>query len=180
MKYTSQVVDFVGYQNGRGVDSIVDYYYASNSDIKDEANLPDKIVFGEKNEDGTVKTDGWWPNITDTGFSATKKYLWNFEKISFSSGEPTITPEAVISIYGKEIKEIAEFYLNNNSEDIPDPNDLPQIKNDGTIDANGWTKITKGVSVPVPSNEKRYLWNYEVTLYTDGTNFPVGPACVAV
>ena len=165
--YTSQVADFIKYKNGtngRGISGVVDYYYASTTETE---TIPEK---GDS---------AWVTNITDTGFSATKKYLWNYEQIDYDNGDPSDTTTiAVISIYSKEIKEIVEWYKVNNDESTPTV--LPVYnKEQKSWTSNGWTQKTENNKVPVPDQTNRYLWNYEFTFYTDGSFITSGPALTA-
>lgn len=165
MKYTSQSIEFIKYTDGRGVNSVVEYYYATATE---NATLP------------KPGSDAWKRKIEDTGFSAVNKYLWNYEKIEFTFGDPSTTVPGLISIWGKEIDEIYEFYMLNNSEAVP--SDAPYLDQNGEIQYPNkeWKQYTSNQNIPVPTEDNRYLWNREITLYTDKTAYNSNVACVAV
>jgi hypothetical protein len=71
MKYTSQNLDFITYKTGRGISGVVEYYYASTSDIKTNAGLPENLTDWATTPAGT----------NDKPFNEINKYLWNREMI---------------------------------------------------------------------------------------------------
>ena len=163
MEYTSQIVDFIKYTNGRGVDSIVEYYYAT---AIEDATVPN------------VGSSDWKTTIKASGHGPDKRYLWNYEKIIYSYGNPGYTTPAIISTRAAEIDKIYEFYQLNNSDQVPTT--LPT-----TTNRNGWSLLKTDIqTIPVPTEENRYLWNYEIITYKgnvqDNPNQSSGPACVSV
>jgi hypothetical protein len=157
MQYRSQSLEFIKYTDGRGVDGVVEYYYASTTDQ----------VAPEDSAD-------WKDNINDTNFNSENKYLWNYEEITFSDGVVQTTPKAVISIYAAELESITEFYLLSDSEDAP----LAPIWNENT---ESWENLGEWTDkISSPTSDKPFLWNYEVTRYTNKKEYIFGPACIAV
>ena len=68
-----QQVGYVG-QDGKGIAEVINYYQATNTDTApgyDNGN--------------------WKTNITDTGHGNDKPYLWNYEEIQYTTGDPTKT-----------------------------------------------------------------------------------------
>lgn len=162
MEYTSQIVDFIKYTDGRGVDSIVEYYYATATE---DATIPN------------VGSSDWKSTIKASGHGPDKRYLWNYEKINYSYGNPGYTTPAIISTRAAEIDKIYEFYQLNNSDQIPTT--LPT-----TTNRNGWSLLKTDItSIPVPTTTNRYLWNYEIITYkgdlNDNPNETSGPACIS-
>lgn len=101
---------------------------------------------------------------------ATNKYLWNYEKITYSSGtlEENKGPR-MIGMYskdgntGKGISSIVNKYLATNLD-------------------SGVTKNTTGWSTD-PSTQtmdatKQFLWNYEIITYTDSTTSETDPCII--
>ncbi|MFI3294064.1 MAG: leucine-rich repeat domain-containing protein, partial [Rikenellaceae bacterium] len=105
-----QGVDGVG-TNGRGIDSITNYYLASS--------LSSGV---------STSTSGWTTAVQTA--SSTKPYLWNYERIYFDDGTYSNTTPSIIGNYasdgaaGKGISTIVEYYAINDSTTAP---------------ASGWT-----------------------------------------
>lgn len=134
---------------GKGVKTITNYYLSTNS-----------------SSGITVSTTGWTETIQS--MSSSKKYLWNYEKVTYTDNSYTNTTPCIIGNYasdgtngtngvnGKGIKSIIEYYLvSNKSTDI-------------TTSTSGWS-----TNIPNMTVENKYLWNYEKISYTDDT-FTIG------
>ena len=67
--------------DGNGIKSIVNYYLATNS-----------------NSGVTISTSGWTTTIQ--AISPTKKYLWNYEKVSYTNGTVYNSTPCIIGAYG--------------------------------------------------------------------------------
>lgn len=129
--------------DGRGITGIEERYLAS----KDKTGV-------------TVNTSGWSANVQ----TPTKDlpYLWNYEIINYTSGEPTKTTPAIIGMYGavgekgdtgRGISNIEERYQLTTTNSQPSSNSFDNA-----------SKIPL-----IPDSTERYLWNREVVSYTDGT-----------
>lgn len=124
---------------GRSITTITEYYKATN----DKTNPPEKSEFST-----TIPT-----------LSNENRYLWNYEKIEYSSGDPHETGRRVIGTYGegvpgepgRSIGRIENHYL-------------------ATSLGSGVTKQTTGWSTTIqqmtPVN--CFLWNYE-SIYDTAT-----------
>ncbi len=135
--------------NGRGITSVTEYYLANN----DSGNTP-----------STSSTD-WTTTIQ--ALSSGSPYLWNFEKIDYTSGSPSITTPVIIAYYtedGRGISSITEYYLtNNNSASTP------------STSSTAWK-----TTLQVPTTASPYLWNYELVTYTDNTSSATTPVIIGV
>lgn len=112
----------------------------------------------------TTSTEGWTTSVQQ--IDAVNKYLWNYEKIIYSLGEPDISEPTIMGVFsgseaGKGIDDIIEYYAVTSDTNIPSEQD--------------WN-----LSVPELTPEKKYLWNYEVIKYTDGTEKEMKAAIVGV
>lgn len=125
--------------NGVGVLSVTNYYLAINQ------------------SDGvTNSTSGWTETVQQV--SAQKRYLWNYEKITYTDGQSVNTKPAIIGMYssdgepgsdGKGINSVTEEYGVSTSQSTQ-----PTI----------WQS-----TIPVMSALNKYLWNRETTIYTDSS-----------
>jgi hypothetical protein len=143
----------------RSITEVKNYYYATASDT---ATLPDK------------GTSVWKTTITDTGFSATNKYLWNYEEVVYdraitdnSDDTSKTTAVELISIWSKEIDHLEEYYLISKSMDSSNFNTEANRESD-------WSTALK-----TPTSTYPYLWNKETTYYTDGTNESTNPVILS-
>ncbi len=130
---------------GKGISSVVNYYLASAS------------ASGV-----TTSTSGWTTTIQT--ISTSKKYLWNYEKITYTDNTTSSTTPCIIGVYGntgatgatgaagKGISSITEYYLASASA------------SGVTTSTSGWT-----TTMQTTTTSKKYLWNYEKITYTDGT-----------
>lgn len=130
---------------GKGIKSVVNYYLASAS------------ASGV-----TTSTSGWTTTIQT--ISTSKKYLWNYEKITYTDNTTSSTAPCIIGVYGntgatgatgaagKGISSITEYYLASASA------------SGVTTSTSGWT-----TTMQTTTTTKKYLWNYEKITYTDGT-----------
>ena len=107
--------------------------------------------------------------------TSTNKYLWNYERVTYTDSSYKDTEARVIGVYGdkgatgaagkdgKGIKSITEYYL------------ATSAGSGVTTGTSGWT-----TSVQTITATKKYLWNYEVTAYTDGSSTKSSPVVIGV
>jgi len=101
----------------------------------------------------TTSTSGWTTAVQAT--TATNKYLWNYEVILYTNGGTVTTSPHIIGTHGETgatgngIKSITEYY---------------QVSSSNTTAPTSWA-----TTPPVMTSTNKYLWNYEVVTYTDGT-----------
>lgn len=128
---------------GNGISGITNYYLATSA-----------------SSGVTRETSGWTTTIQT--ISATNKYLWNYEKTTYTSGSSVSTDPHIIGTFGKDgtngtngvgISSITEYYKASNSNTTPP--------------TSGWS-----TNVDKPTVDNRYLWNYEVVTYTNGHTEP--------
>lgn len=93
--------------DGKGISSITHHYLVTN------------VTNGV-----TTSTSGW--KTSPTSVTATNKYLWYYQTINYTTGNPTNTTPAIIGVYGdtggkgetgKGIKSVTpEYYLSTSNE----------------------------------------------------------------
>ena len=171
---------------GRGVKTITEYY----------------LISAEKT--GITTTSSGWSTSIPT-MTATNKYLWNYEKFTFTDNTTATTTPKIIGIYGDKgatgetgpqgpkgnagatgpqgpqgatgpkgpqgatgatgngIKSITNYYLATASG------------SDVSASTAGWTTTVQAITA-----SKKYLWNYEVVTYTNGSTYRSAPCIIGV
>ncbi|MBR6641450.1 MAG: hypothetical protein IKL08_04580, partial [Clostridia bacterium] len=139
-------------QPGRGIKKITEYYLATS-----------------KNSGITLETSGWKTNISETILTAINKYLWNYELIEYTEGDPDKTNPVIIGVYGDKgedgtgIVSVTNYYLKSDK------------KTGITIEDNTWVTI-----IPALDATNKYLWNYEETIYTKGEPSRTSPHVISI
>ena len=110
----------------------------------------------------TVAPSQWYktpPQMTEHN-----RYLWNYETFIYSDGRTEDTPKHVIGVYGATgqdgngISSITNYYLATSQQ------------SGVTTSTYGWTTTPQTMT-----EQKKYLWNYEIISYTDKTVYTVAP-----
>ena len=140
--------------SGVGISKIAEYYAVSSSN--------------------TTEPTSW--STTVPAMTATNKYLWNYETITYSNNTTANTSKRVIGVYGDKgntgatgatgatgngISKIVNYYLATSSS------------SGVTTSTSGWTTSVQAVSA-----SKKYLWNYEVVTYTNGSTSTTTPCII--
>ena len=109
----------------------------------------------------TPSTSGWTTTVQIP--TKSKRYLWNYEKITYTDGKSMSTTPQVIGMYsedGKGISKITEYYARSKSD-----SEAP----------TSWL-----MTPPTLTSIYKYLWNYEVVTYTDDSTSQTTPAVIGV
>lgn len=146
--YTWSLIKGVDGTNGIGIKEIEEFYLIS-----------------EHNSGITIQTPGW--KEAKDGIPITTKeipYLWNYEKITYTSENFKNTTPKIIGMYGEAgrgIEGVINYYLASPNE-------------------SGITKDTPGwkTTVQTVNRTNRYLWNYEEITYNDNTFYTSEPAII--
>lgn len=141
-------------------EEIIEYYQATTTPDED-----------------TLNSEKWEKSPTRAGHDAVNKYLWNYEEIKLTNGTSLITNPVIISTQAKEIQNIYNFYIINNSNEKFST--LPTITQPGdwSYSINGTFQDGKN-GVPTTTEGNPYLWNYEIITYTDNTQVTAGPSII--
>lgn len=119
----------------------------------------------------TTSTTGW--STTPTATTTTNKYIWSYQKITYTDNTTTSSTPAIIGTHGATgstgatgatgngISKIETFFLTTSS-------------------ASGVTTSTTGWSTTptATTTTNKYIWSYQKTTYTDGTTSSSTPAIV--
>lgn len=109
----------------------------------------------------TISTSGWSTSVQTP--TEAKRYLWNYEKITYTDGSTDSTQPCVIGMYsedGRGISSITEYYARSTS--------------------NSTKPTSWSTTPPTLTATYKYLWNYEKITYTDGTTSQTTPAVIGV
>ena len=140
-------------KDGKGIKTIVNYYLAS-----------------ELSSNVTTSTSGWTTTVQN--ISASKKYLWNYELVTYTDDSTYTTTPTIIGVHGidgingsdgKGIKSITEYYI------------LSTTNTGVTTSTSGWS-----TNVPTLTPTNKYLWNYELVTYTDNSTMSTTPVIIGV
>lgn len=135
---------------GRGILSVSEYYLATTA-----------------SSGVTTSTAGWTPAIQT--IDASKRYLWNYETITYTDTTTSTTTPVVIGVFGstgatgKGIKSIKEYYLASASS------------SGVTTSTTGWKDTMQTIT-----STNKYLWNYELITYTDNSTEALLPVIIGV
>lgn len=115
----------------------------------------------------TRESSGWTTEVQS--IDASNNYLWNYEEVVYSLGEPEFSEPVIIGHYAgvsdvRGIVDITNEYLLTETPELPDS---PEWSNDSSV-AAGLTPINK------------YLWNREIITYTSGDPTYTSPAIIGV
>ena len=142
---------------GNGIQTITEYYAVSTSN--------------------STAPSSWSTNVPT--MTTTNKYLWNYEKITYTDGTSKDSAKRVIGVYGNTgatgpqgekgetgatgngIQSIVNYYLASASS------------SGVTTSTSGWTTTMQSTST-----SKRYLWNYELITYTNGSSTKTTPVII--
>lgn len=176
--------------SGRGIKTITEYYLISST----KTGI-------------TTELSGWSTSVPT--MTATNKYLWNYEKFTFTDNTTATTTPKIIGIYGDKgatgatgpqgpqgnagatgpqgpqgatgpkgpqgatgatgpqgvtgngIKSITNYYLATASG------------SGVSASTSGWTTTVQAITA-----SKKYLWNYEVVTYTNGSTYQSAPCII--
>lgn len=135
-------------EDGVGISGVTDYYLATSLD-----------------RGVTTGTSGWTASVQT--ITSTKRYLWNYEKITYTDGTFHNTTPTIIGTYGEKgdpgspgapgedgrsIESITDYFLATN------------LAEGVTRATSGWTTNVQSVT-----ETKKYLWNYEKIVYSNPT-----------
>lgn len=139
---------------GKGITGVTNYYLASAA-----------------SKDVTTATTGWTTTIQTT--DTTKKYLWCYQSIAYTTGNPTTTTPVIIGTHGatgsqgetgatgKGITGVTNYYL------------ASAASSNVTTATTGWT-----TTMQTTDTTKKYLWCYQSISYTSGDPTTTTPVII--
>ncbi|WP_407453579.1 hypothetical protein [Methanobrevibacter sp.] len=128
---------------GVGVKSVTNYYLASAS-----------------SSGVTTSTSGWTTTIQT--ITATNKYLWNYEVVTFTDDKTSPTTPCIIGAYGNTGSQGATGSAGNGISSITE---YYAVSTSNSTAPTSWV-----TTVPTMTTTNKYMWNYEVIAFTNGTS----------
>lgn len=116
----------------------------------------------------TTSTSGWTTTMQATDTS--KKYLWSYQKITYSNKTTSDTIPVIIGTHGatggtgatgKGVKAVQSYYLTTSAA------------TGVTTSTTGW-----GTTPTATTTTNKYLWSYQKFTYTDNTTSNTTPAII--
>ena len=125
---------------GKGIKSVTNHYLATSS-----------------SSGVTTSTSGWTTTIQT--ITSSKKYLWNYETLTYTDNSTTNTTPCIIGTYGEK------------GANGDDGNGISSITEHYAVSSSNTTMpSTWSDTVPAMTVVNKYLWNYETIKYTNGTS----------
>ena len=125
---------------GKGIKSVTNHYLATSS-----------------SSGVTTSTSGWTTTIQT--ITASKKYLWNYETITYTDNSTTNTTPCIIGTYGEK------------GANGDDGNGIASITEHYAVSSSNTTAPASwSTTVPTMTKTNKYLWNYETIKYTNGNS----------
>ena len=123
---------------------------------------------------GSDLTSKWTtdPSSSVATITSTNRYLWNYEVTTYNKGDPKTKGPVIIGTYGdkgdtgRSIESVANYYQATSEPVTPLVSSMDNWTTDPADD--------KCQTSPT----KRYLWNYEITIYSDSTKEVKGPVII--
>ena len=130
---------------GVGVKQVTNYYLATNA----SANV-------------TKDTSGWTTTVQSV--TVDKKYLWNFERVTYTNNYTHDTDPCIIGAYGDKGTAGDKGDTGATGKGISSITEHYQVSSSNTVAPTSWV-----TTVPSMTPTNKYLWNYETVTYTDNT-----------
>lgn len=146
--------------DGIGIKSITEYYAVSSSN--------------------TTAPTSWSTSVP--AMTTTNRYLWNYEKFTYSNNTTSESAKRVIGVYGNTGATGTPGKDGTNGKDGAAGNGIKSIVNyylastassGVTTGTSGWTTTPQSTTT-----SKKYLWNYEKITYTNGTVVNTTPCII--
>lgn len=119
----------------------------------------------------TTSTEGWstTPKTTDT----TNKYLWMYQKYTYSSGNPTTTTPTIIGTHGATGSTGATGAAGNGVKSVTNYFLVSSKSSGVTVSDSGWTTTPQ-----TTTTTNKYLWCYQKFDYTNGSSTKTTPTII--
>lgn len=139
---------------GKGITGVTTHYLAS-------AN----------NTGITTSTTGWTDTMQTT--DTTKKYLWSYQTISYTTGSPTNTTPVIIGTHGATGQTGQTGATGNGIQSVVNYYLTTSAGSGVTVDTSGWETTPTATTTT-----NKYIWCYQLITYTDDNTSKTTPAII--
>ena len=119
----------------------------------------------------TTSTSGWSKDMQAT--DTTKKYLWSYQKISYTTGNPTSTTPVIIGTHGATGSQGATGATGTGVESVVNYYLTTSAGSGVTFETAGWSTTPTATTTT-----DKYIWCYQLITYTDDTESKTVPAII--
>lgn len=139
---------------GKGITGVTTYYLASTA-----------------NSGVTTSTSGWTTTMQST--TTSKKYLWSYQSIAYTTGNPTTTTPVIIGTHGATGSTGATGATGNGISSVTNYYLTTSSGSGVTTSTSGWK-----TSPTATTTTNKYIWCYQKITYTDNTTANTTPAII--
>ena len=179
-------------EDGRSVVSFTEYYFWSaldtgNAGTYGSSGVAYPTIQASNLNSTSTPLKSWWTGDNRTRLNnqrnesgANRKYLWNFERITYDKGTNLTEDSDPVMISqlgdpGRSVESFIEYYKWVSTSGTPStPTIETIISNINNASIDGWYKDT----MPPAGTNDKYLWNFEVIQYSYDNPTKTPPACI--
>ena len=145
---------------GNGIKTITNYYLASTA-----------------NSGVTTSTSGWTTSIQTV--TSSKRYLWNYEVVTYTNGNTNTTTPVIIGVYGDKGATGPQGPTGATGATGPQGISITKVDVEYAIHTSATTAPTSGWQTTAPTwVDGKYIWSRTVTTYSSGGSTTSQPACI--
>ena len=148
---------------GNGIKTITNYYLATNS-----------------SSGVTTSTSGWTTSIQTV--TSSKRYLWNYEVVTYTNGNTNTTTPVIIGVYGDTGAtgpQGPQGPTGATGATGPQGISITKVDVEYAIHTSATTAPTSGWQTTAPTwVDGKYIWSRTVTTYSSGGSTTSQPACI--
>ena len=150
-EWVSEMKQVNGVWQGYGTPTLWANYSKDGNSISGVSN---KYLANSSSSTPAISGIEWYESPSQTGFSADKKYLWNYETITYSQTTATPTTPRIIAVWGEK---------GNTGTSVSGIEEQYALSTSSSSVTGTW-----GANIPTLTATNKYLWNKERVLYDNG------------
>lgn len=150
-EWVSEMKQVNGVWQGYGTPTLWANYSKDGNSISGVSN---KYLANSSSSTPAISGIKWYESPSETGFSADKKYLWNYETITYSQTTATPTTPRIIAVWGEK---------GNTGTSVSGVEEQYALSTSSSSVTGTW-----GANIPTLTATNKYLWNKERVLFDNG------------
>lgn len=150
-EWVSEMKQVNGVWQGYGTPTLWANYSKDGNSISGVSN---KYLANSSSSTPSISGSKWYESPSETGFSADKKYLWNYETITYSQTTETTTTPRIIAVWGEK---------GNTGTSVSGVEEQYALSTSSSSVTGTW-----GANIPTLTATNKYLWNKERVLFDNG------------